>query len=108
MNPSTTRDDKFDWAQFVAPTTTYALYMGLSALPGACERLLAAGVPAERPMAVVDRASLPTSQTVAGTVGTLPGLVQGREDLKGPALCLLGDAVGLRARLSGPSISSSG
>lgn len=28
MNPSTIRDERFDWAQFSAPSTTFALYMG--------------------------------------------------------------------------------
>lgn len=28
MNPSTIRDDRFDWGQFAAPSTTFALYMG--------------------------------------------------------------------------------
>jgi siroheme synthase len=32
MNPSTIRDERFDWAQFAAPSTTFALYMGLEPL----------------------------------------------------------------------------
>merc|ERR1712217_994039 len=52
-------------------------------------------------MAVIDRASMSTMQVVAGTVDTLPTLVQGRTDLKGPAMVLLGEVVGLRERLAG-------
>merc|ERR1719203_738290 len=81
MNSTTTRDEAFDWTQFSAPSTTYALYMGLSVLEIVCQRLEGVGVPADRPMAVVDRASLPTMQVVVGTVRTLPALVKGR---KGP------------------------
>jgi len=101
MNATTTKDESFDWKQFVAPATTYALYMGLSALETVCKQLMTAGVPGERPMAVVDRASLPTMQVVAGTVETLPGLVKERTGpkLEGPALVLLGDVVGLRESL---------
>merc|ERR1740121_3315397 len=101
MNGATIKDERFDWQQFVAPATTYALYMGLSALAGVCERLLAVGVPAERPMAIVDRASMPSMQVVVGTVGTLPSSVEGRSDLEGPAMVLLGDVVSLRDRLAG-------
>lgn len=100
MNSSTTRDEHFDWAQFATPSTTYALYMGLSALPQACTRMIAAGVPDDTPMAVVDRASLPGMQVVSGTVKTLPDAVQGRRDLEGPAMVLLGPVVALRERLA--------
>merc|ERR1712107_517355 len=66
-----------------------------------CSRLRDAGVSGSMPMAVIDRASLPTMQVVCGTVDTLPGLVQGRDDLTGPAMVLLGEVVGLRERLVG-------
>lgn len=102
MNPSTLRDASFDWAQFAAPATTFVLYMGLSSLGSVCEGLLQrGGVSAETPMAVVDRASMPSTQTVVGTVGTLPEAVRGRADLEGPALVLLGEVVALRHRLQG-------
>lgn len=101
MNPTTTRDEKFDWAQFAVPQTTYALYMGLAALDTVCARMMAAGVAGSTPMAVIDRSSLPCMQVVTGTVETLPSAVHGRTDLEGPALVLLGDAVGLRERLVG-------
>jgi len=103
MNPTTTKDANFDWSQFTAPSTTYALYMGLSAISIVCENMMAAGVPGSTPMAVVDRASTPHVQVVAGTVDSLPAAVQGRTDLPGPALVLLGEVVGLRERLGGTS-----
>merc|ERR1719203_831859 len=103
MNGATTRDEQFDWGQFLAPSTTYALYMGLSALESVCQRLEAVGVPAERPMAVVDRASLPAMQVVVGTVRSLPSMVKGHKGLEGPALVLLGDVVALREQLAGPA-----
>lgn len=101
MNSTTTRDESFDWTQFAVPATTYVLYMGLGALASVCERFRAAGVAPTTPMAVVDRASLPEMQVVAGTVDTLPSAVEGRTDLEGPALVILGEVVGLRERLAG-------
>merc|ERR1712217_948782 len=77
------------------------LYMGLGVIADVCSRMRDAGVSGSMPMAVIDRASLPTMQVVCGTVDTLPGLVQGRDDLVGPAMVLLGEVVGLRDRLTG-------
>lgn len=103
MNSTTTREEGFDWAQFASPSATYALYMGVGALAEVSRSMMAAGVPGETPMAVVDRASQPSAQVVSGTLASLPAAVQGRADLKGPALVLLGAAVALRERLLGPA-----
>lgn len=102
VNNGTLKDPSWDWAQFARPSTTFAIYMGLGTLASVCECLMAAGVAPETPMAVVDRASLPSSQFVAGTVATLPASVKGRDDLTGPALVLLGSAVAVRERLIAP------
>mmetsp|Transcript_58401 Transcript_58401/g.123882 ORF Transcript_58401/g.123882 Transcript_58401/m.123882 type:complete len:316 (-) Transcript_58401:15-962(-) len=106
MNPSATKDPAFDWNQFVAPNVTFCLYMGLAVLPTVSEKLVAAGVPSDRPMAIVDRASLGASQTVSGTVGSLPSLTAARTDLTGPAMVILGDVVAIRDRLSGSAGAS--
>merc|ERR1712107_578009 len=42
---------------------------------------------------------MPQMQVVAGTVGTLPGLVSDRKDLEGPALVLMGECIALRSKL---------
>ncbi|CAE7350341.1 cysG [Symbiodinium sp. CCMP2456] len=109
MNPSTIKDEKFDWSQFAAPSATFALYMGLSVVESVTQKMMAAGVSAETPMALVDRASLPEMQVVAGTVATLAAAVKDRKDLPGPALILMGEVVGMRDRLAGslPPPSSS-
>ncbi|CAK9029664.1 unnamed protein product [Durusdinium trenchii] len=101
MNPSTIKDERFDWSQFAAPGTTFALYMGLNVVEGVTQKMLCAGVAPGTPMALVDRASLPEMQVVAGTVETLPELVKERSDLPGPALILMGEVVGLRERIAG-------
>ena len=101
MNPSTIRDDTFDWAQFAASSTTFALYMGLNVLDGVAKKMLAAGVAPKTPMALVDRASLPEMQVVVGTLETLPGLLKERTDLPGPALILMGEVVKLREKIAG-------
>ncbi|CAJ1339828.1 unnamed protein product [Effrenium voratum] len=101
MNPSTIKDEKFDWSQFAVPGTTFALYMGLSVVEGVAAKMMAAGVAPATPMALVDRASLPEMQVVTGTVETLPAAVKGRTDLPGPALILLGEVVALRERIAG-------
>lgn len=101
MNPSTIRDERFDWAQFAAPSTTFALYMGLNVVEGVTQKMMAAGVSPATPMALVDRASLPEMQVVVGTVETLTTMVKGRSDLPGPALIIMGEVVGMRERIAG-------
>lgn len=100
LNTSTIRDERFDWKIFNTRSTTHAIYMGLGILGDACQQLLAAGVSGSVPMAVIDRASLPSMQVVTGTVETLPDLVKGTPDLTGPAIVLLGEVVSLRERLA--------
>lgn len=101
MNPSTIRDERFDWAQFAAPSTTFALYMGLNVVEGVTQKMIAAGVSPATPMVLVDRASLPDMQVVVGTVETLTTMVKGRTDLPGPALIIMGEVVGMRERIAG-------
>mmetsp|Transcript_48759 Transcript_48759/g.91343 ORF Transcript_48759/g.91343 Transcript_48759/m.91343 type:complete len:311 (+) Transcript_48759:55-987(+) len=101
MNPSTIKDERFDWSQFAAPSTTFALYMGLNVVESVTQKMMAAGVAGTMPMALVDRASLPEMQVVTGTVATLAANVKDRKDLPGPALILMGEVVGLRDRVAG-------
>ncbi|CAE7247880.1 cysG [Symbiodinium natans] len=101
MNPSTIKDERFDWSQFGAPSATFALYMGLNVVESVTQKMMAAGVSGAMPMALVDRASLPEMQVVTGTVATLAAAVRDRKDLPGPALILMGEVVGLRDRVAG-------
>ena len=88
-----------DWAALSRPRQTVVIYMGLLGLPELCAQLIAHGLPADTPAAVVEQATRPTQQVVVGTLGDLPGEAS-RAGLKGPTLIIVGHVVSLRQRLN--------
>jgi siroheme synthase len=59
-------------------------------LPQIVEHLRAHGAPAERPAAIVERATLPGQRVMAGTLATIAGIAQ-RLQVTAPALLIVGD-----------------
>ena len=59
--------------------------------------LIAAGLPAETPAAVVSRGTLPDQEVVTGPLSELPSVAA---DLPGPALVVVGEVVALAASLA--------
>jgi uroporphyrin-III C-methyltransferase len=87
------------WAEAVASADTAVLYMAAYDAPAVLEALLAAGLPPQRPLAVVANASLPGQVIAVGTLSDLPRLagVAGGE----PTLILLGEVLGAVQALAG-------
>jgi uroporphyrin-III C-methyltransferase len=87
---------------------TLVLFMGLARLPALATGLIAAGLPAHTPAAVISRGTLPDQQTVAAPLTELPARAA---ELPGPALVVIGDVVTLapalapRARRKGLSLT---
>ncbi|MGQ7793268.1 siroheme synthase CysG [Faunimonas sp. B44] len=97
-----------DWAESARSGATLAIYMGRSVAGDVAARLLEAGLSRATPVAVVENASLPAQRLLAGTLAELPRLAE-RDDLTGPTLIFVGDAVaaaGLAGAepLSAPSV----
>jgi uroporphyrin-III C-methyltransferase len=90
--------DDLDWPALVRPHQTVVIYMGLAGLGHICERLVAHGLPADWPAAVVSQGTLPNQQVVCATLGTLSNAVAGR-GLASPALTIVGEVVRLREQL---------
>jgi uroporphyrin-III C-methyltransferase/precorrin-2 dehydrogenase/sirohydrochlorin ferrochelatase len=88
---------QLDWEALTRPGQTLAVYMGVGALTLICEGLVAHGMPASMPAALVERATLPEQRVTAGRLETLPALARGA---KPPALLVVGEVVRLRAKLS--------
>ena len=76
---------------------TLVLFMGLARLPALAAGLIAAGLPAETPAAVVSRGTLPDQEVVTGPLAELHAVAA---DLPGPALVVVGEVVGLAASLA--------
>ncbi|HEX6016917.1 MAG TPA: uroporphyrinogen-III C-methyltransferase [Burkholderiaceae bacterium] len=87
-----------DWPQLARPGQTVVIYMGLAMLPIICAQLVAHGLSADTPAAVVERATRPDQRTIVGTVETLTALAQAH-GAKPPALIVIGSVVTLHRTL---------
>lgn len=78
-----------DWAALARPGQTLVVYMGVATAQRTAERLIAHGLAAETPVAVVEKGSLPDQRTVTGALADLPELVR-RHAVTGPAIIVIG------------------
>lgn len=81
-----------DWSTLADPKATLAIYMGKSAADAIARNLIAAGLPAQTPVALVENASLPGERQISTRLDLLP-LVARAGLGSGPALLLIGEAV---------------
>lgn len=81
-----------DWARLAISGATVAVYMGRSVAADVAGRLIDAGLSPDTAVAVVENASLNTRRRFHGTLADLPSL-EGRGDLDGPVMTIIGDAV---------------
>lgn len=83
-----------DWRSLADADTTLALYMGRDRLPAIVGDLIAAGLPADTPAALVADATRPTMQVRYGALAGLPDRAAAGDN-KAPSLILVGKAVAL-------------
>ena len=81
-----------DWAKLAISGATVAVYMGRSVAADVAGRLIEAGLSPDTAVAVVENASLRNRRRFHGTLADLPSL-EGRTDLDGPVMTIIGDAV---------------
>jgi uroporphyrin-III C-methyltransferase len=91
-------DVDLDWEALARPEQTIVVYMGLTAIGIICERLIAHGLNSGTPAVAIRNASVATQRTVSGTVANLPDRIA-QEDLKPPAIVIIGEVVRLRQQL---------
>lgn len=91
--------DEPDWASLARAGQTVVFYMGVANLARICRQLVAHGLRADMPAAVVERATLPGQRVIKGTLLTLPA-VAGAQGVKAPALIVVGSVVSLHATLA--------
>ncbi len=95
--------DALEWKAIARLETTVFL-MGGSRLRDICDRLVAHGKRPETPVAIVRWASQPQQQIWQGTLLSISQIV-GSEKLS-PCVVIIGEVVGLRDYLAGPSVPS--
>lgn len=88
-----------DWPALVRPQQTVVMYMGLSGLNEICRQLMAHGLPADTPAAVVQQGTLPQQRVVTAILADLAQKVT-MAGLKPPCLTIIGQVVRLREKLA--------
>jgi uroporphyrin-III C-methyltransferase len=87
-----------DWISLVGTQQTLVFYMGLSKAEMIRKELLAAGMSADMPVALIENGCCPEQRVVLGELSELDQLVV-REQVKSPALIVVGKVVSLSEQL---------
>jgi len=87
-----------NWPALAQPRQTVVFYMGLLGIDILCHELVAHGLPATTPAALIQQGTTPQQRVLTGTLATLPGIVHA-SDVKAPTLIIVGEVVRLRERL---------
>ncbi|MDZ4099828.1 MAG: siroheme synthase CysG [Methylophilaceae bacterium] len=90
---------ELDWPALTRPNQTVVIYMGLVGLAEICRQLVAHGLPANTPAAVVQQGTTLKQRVVTADVSTLAEKVAIAE-LKPPCLIIVGGVVALREKLA--------
>ncbi len=88
-----------DWPALVHGDQTLVIYMGLIGLPNICKQLIAHGMSAEMPIAVVQQGTTNRHFVLTGTLESMPGLLE-KTPLQAPTLIIIGQVVKLHRELA--------
>ncbi|MFT8712377.1 siroheme synthase CysG [Komagataeibacter rhaeticus] len=88
------------WDSMARAGQTVVIYMGVSALPALCARLMEHGLSPDWPAAIVERGTRPDQRVITGTLGTLAAQASAA-DVGSPALIFVGEVV--RHRVVSPA-----
>lgn len=92
-------DDTLDWRMLARENQTLAVYMGVSQLPVLQERLLTHGRSADTPFALIEQGTRAEQRVVLGRLRELSQRAKA-ENVKAPALLVLGEVAALADKLS--------
>ncbi|MCK2127517.1 uroporphyrinogen-III C-methyltransferase [Thauera aromatica] len=85
-----------DWNALARPQQTVVIYMGLGALEIISRELIAHGLPAGTPAAVIHAATTPAQRGVRSTLAQLPAAARAAA-IRAPALIMVGEVVALES-----------
>lgn len=89
---------RVDWAALAKLEGTVVCYTGPRQLPSMLDALLSHGRPGNEPAAIIVNGTLPTQETITGTLQELADRIRD-EPPPGPCLLVVGNVVGLREHL---------
>lgn len=88
-----------DWKALARPGQTVVFYMGIGGVSEICSQLMANGLPACHPAAVIQHGTSRRQRVVTADLGTLPEAVA-TAGIKPPALIIIGTVVSLQEKLA--------
>ena len=88
-----------DWSALARAHHTLVIYMGLEALPEICSKLVAHGLAATHPVALVQDGTTPRQRVLVSTLGQMPEAARDAA-FKSPSLIIVGEVVTLHERLN--------
>jgi uroporphyrin-III C-methyltransferase/precorrin-2 dehydrogenase/sirohydrochlorin ferrochelatase len=88
-----------NWQALVQPRQTIAIYMGVHGVEPLCEGLIAHGMCADMPAALIERGTMPQQRVLVGTLASLPAIVRTAE-VQPPSLLIVGEVVQLHDKLA--------
>lgn len=91
--------DQLDWAALAREQQTAVFYMGVANLGAIVAQLAAHGAPPTRPVAIVEKATLPDQRVITGTLATIVERAHA-ENVSSPALLIVGEVVALHDLLA--------
>jgi uroporphyrin-III C-methyltransferase/precorrin-2 dehydrogenase/sirohydrochlorin ferrochelatase len=84
--------DALDWQALARPRHTVVFYMGVAQIELITQKLQAAGAPPERPVAIIERATLSDQRVIRGTLADITDLAR-TSKVAAPSLLVIGDVV---------------
>jgi len=87
-----------DWAGLARPGQTLVIYMGLATITEISGNLIARGLAATTPVAVIERATTPRQRVLETNLGDVAARIDA-ERIGAPALVIVGEVVRLRGKL---------
>lgn len=88
-----------DWPALARQRQTVVFYMGIGAAGEICRQMVAHGLPAATPAAVVRNGTLADQRTMLADLGTLPARIA-EAGIQPPALIVVGSVTGLHKHLN--------
>jgi len=88
-----------NWSALAHKGQTVVFYMGLHGVKEICKQLVAHGLDATTPAALIEKGTTPQQQVHIGDLQTLPSIVESKEILP-PTLIIVGEVVKLHNKLA--------
>lgn len=95
---------ELNWPVLAAPGQTRVFYMGLHNAPTIVRELIAHGLSADCPVALVERGTTPQQHMAVTTLADLEATID-RENFQPPTLIIVGEVVRLADKLAQPAVA---